>query len=162
MLTPEQIKEQYDGILKKYEEVKAYTNLDEMNEQIKKLREKTLEPNFWNDNLSAQKVTKEISGLEFEIKRWKNLGMLKEDIELQWMLYEEEAADLKELEDLVSKFVQSIDDIEIEKLLSGEQDKNNAILVIHPGAGGTESHDWASMLYRMYTRWMERRGYDYN
>ena len=161
MLTPEQIKEQYDSILAKYEEVKAYTDLDKMTEQIKELRKETLEPNFWNDNLSAQKVTKEISGLEFEIKRWKDLSMLKEDIDLQWMLHEEEAADLQELEVLVSKFVQNIDDIEIEKLLSGEQDKHNAILVIHPGAGGTESHDWASMLYRMYTRWMERRGYDY-
>jgi peptide chain release factor 2 len=162
MLTPEQIKEQYNGILAKYDEVRAYTDLDDMHRQILLLREKTLEPNFWNDNLSAQKVTKEISDLEYEIKRWKDLALLKEDIDLQWMLHEEEAADYEELEALVLKFVQSIEDIEIEKLLSGEQDKNNAILVIHPGAGGTESHDWASILYRMYTRWMERRGYEYN
>lgn len=162
MLTPEQMKEQYLGILTKYDEVRAYTDLDEMNRQIHLLREKTLEPGFWNDNLSAQKVTKEISDLEYEVKRWKDLALLKEDIELQWMLHEENAADFKELEALVTKFVQSIEDIEIEKLLSGEQDKNNAILVIHPGAGGTESHDWASILYRMYTRWMERRGYTYN
>ena len=156
------MKEQYLGILTKYDEVRAYTDLDEMNRQIHLLREKTLEPGFWNDNLSAQKVTKEISDLEYEVKRWKDLALLKEDIELQWMLHEENAADFKELEALVTKFVQSIEDIEIEKLLSGEQDKNNAILVIHPGAGGTESHDWASILYRMYTRWMERRGYTYN
>lgn len=162
MLTLEQIKEQYDGILKKYEEVKAYTDLDDMNEQILDLRKETLEPNFWNDNLSAQKVTKKISDLEYEIKRWKGLNLLQEDIELQWMLLEEENEDIEELNTLVSKFVQFVNDIEIEKLLSGEQDKNNAILVIHPGAGGTESHDWASMLYRMYTRWMERRGYEYS
>ncbi len=161
MLTIEQIREEYDTVLAKYEEVSAYIDLEEKKIKINKLREKTLDPNFWNDNISAQKVTKEISDLEFEIKRWKDLKMLKQDIELQWMLHEEGAADLNELVSLVKKFSQNIYDLEIEKLLSGEQDKNNAILVIHPGAGGTESHDWASILYRMYTRWMERRGYNY-
>jgi len=162
MLTPEQIREEYDSVLEKFEEVSAYEDIDAKNAQIKELRQETLEPDFWNDNLSAQKVTKKISDLEFEVKRWKDLNMLKEDIELQWMLLEEEAGDLQELDKMVKSFTQKIDDLEIEKLLSGEQDKNNAILVIHPGAGGTESHDWASMLYRMYTRWMERRGYDYS
>lgn len=161
MLTQEQIKDQYDGVLKKYEEVSAYIDLDEKDAQIKELRTQTLEPNFWNDNRAAQKVTKEISDLESEIKRWKNMSVLQDDIDLQWMLLEEESGDLEELDRLVNKFSTSIHDLEIEKLLSGEQDKNNAILVIHPGAGGTESHDWASMLYRMYTRWMERRGFDY-
>ena len=162
MLTPEQIRDEYNSVLEKFEEVSAYEDIDAKNVKIKDLREKTLEANFWNDNLAAQKVTKEISDLEFEIKRWKDLNLLKEDIELQWMLVEEDAADLEELDAMVKKFTQKIDDLEIEKLLSGEQDKNNAILVIHPGAGGTESHDWASILYRMYTRWMERRGYDYS
>jgi len=161
MLTQEQIKEQYDGVLKKYEEVSAYIDLDEKDAQIKELRAQTLEPNFWNDNRAAQKVTKEISDLESEIKRWKNMSVMQDDIDLQWMLLEEESGDLEELDRLVNKFSTSIHDLEIEKLLSGEQDKSNAILVIHPGAGGTESHDWASMLYRMYTRWMERRGFDY-
>ncbi len=162
MQTPEQLKDTFEKTLKKFEEVAAYTDLDEKNAKILELRKKTLEPNFWNDNLSAQKVTKEISGLEFEVKRWKELNLLKEDIDLQWMLMEEDAVDMEELSELVNKFEQRINDLEIEKLLSGEQDKNNAILVIHPGAGGTESHDWASMLYRMYTRWMERRGYEYS
>ncbi len=161
MLTQEQIKEQYDGVLKKYEEVSAYIDLDEKDALIKELRTQTLEPNFWNDNRAAQKVTKEISDLESEIKRWKNMSVLQDDIDLQWMLLEEESSDLEELDRLVNEFSKSIHDLEIEKLLSGEQDKSNAILVIHPGAGGTESHDWASMLYRMYTRWMERRGFDY-
>jgi peptide chain release factor 2 len=162
MLTPEQIRDEYDAVLEKYAEVSSYIDLDEKDAQIKELRTKTLEPDFWNDNLAAQKVTKEISDLEFEIKRWKDLNLLKQDIELQWMLHEEGAADLEELDGMVKTFTRKIDDLEIEKLLSGENDKSNAILVIHPGAGGTESHDWASMLYRMYTRWMERRGYEYN
>jgi peptide chain release factor 2 len=162
MLAIEQIQDLYNEVLKKYEEVSAYIDLEEKNTKIKELRTETLDPNFWNDNISAQKVTKAISDLEFEIKRWKDMSLLKEDIDLQWMLHEEGAADLEELDAMVKKFEQNIYDLEIEKLLSGEQDKNNAILVIHPGAGGTESHDWASMLYRMYTRWMERRGYEYN
>ena len=116
MLTIEQIREEYDTVLAKYEEVSAYIDLEEKKIKINKLREKTLDPNFWNDNISAQKVTKEISDLEFEIKRWKDLKMLKQDIELQWMLHEEGAADLNDLVSLVKKVSQNIYDLEIEKL----------------------------------------------
>ncbi|MCK4813182.1 MAG: peptide chain release factor 2, partial [Candidatus Marinimicrobia bacterium] len=162
MLTPEQINEVYRDILKKYEEVSTYIDLDEKQQKMETLREKTMVANFWQDNQHAQTVSKEISDLEYEVKRWKLLRQLKDDIDLQWMLLEENACDLNELDELVNQFRDTINNLEIEKLLSGKHDKNDAILIIHPGAGGTESHDWASMLYRLYTRWMERRGYEYN
>lgn len=161
MLSPEQIRENYDSVLEKYEEVASYTNLEEKEQEIKKLREKTMEADFWQDQQRAQDISKQISDLEYELERWKKLDMLKQDIELQWMLLEEESADLKELSSMVERFSKNIHDLEIEKLLSGKHDRSNAILIIHPGAGGTESHDWASMLYRMYIRWVERRGFDY-
>jgi len=105
MLAIEQIREEYDTVLAKYEEVSAYIDLEEKKREINKLREKTLDPNFWNDNISAQKVTKAISDLEFEVKRWKDLNILKQDIELQWMLHEEGSSDLKELDDLVRSMI---------------------------------------------------------
>lgn len=161
MLSPEQIRENYDSVLEKYEEVASYINLEEKGQEIKKLREKTMEADFWQDQQRAQNISKQISDLEYELERWKKMDLLKQDIELQWMLMEEEGVDLKELSDMVEKFSKNIHNLEIEKLLSGKHDRSNAILIIHPGAGGTESHDWASMLYRMYIRWVERRGFDY-
>ncbi|MDZ7797296.1 MAG: peptide chain release factor 2 [Candidatus Marinimicrobia bacterium] len=139
----------------------GYVDLQEKNDRIKELRKKTMEADFWQDNQRAQKISKEISDLEYEVERWKKLDLLKQDIELQWMMLEEDSGDPKELEKLVDRFSRRIYDLEIEKLLSGKHDRNDAILIIHPGAGGTESHDWASMLYRMYTRWVERRGFEY-
>jgi peptide chain release factor 2 len=162
MLTSGELKDQYQDILKKYEEVSGYLDLDGKKDRINVLREKSMDADFWQDNQKAQVVSKEISDLEYEIERWKKLNMLKEDIDLQWMLVEEEEADLQELQTLIDQFIRSVNDLEIEKLLSAKNDKNDAILIIHPGAGGTESHDWASILYRMYTRWMERRGFEYN
>ncbi|MDZ7821816.1 MAG: peptide chain release factor 2 [Candidatus Marinimicrobia bacterium] len=161
MQTLEQIRDNYEQVLQKYEEVSGYVDLEEKDTRIKALRQKTMEADFWQDNQRAEKISKEISDLEYEIERWKKLDLLRQDIELQWMMLEEESGNLNELAKLVDRFSRRIHDLEIEKLLSGERDRNNAILIIHPGAGGTESHDWASMLYRMYTRWVERRGFEY-
>jgi peptide chain release factor 2 len=161
MQSVEQIRDKYESILEKYEEVASYTDLDAKTERIKELRQKTMDADFWQDQERAQKISKEISDLEFEIERWKKLDMLKQDIELQWMLLEEDSGSLNDLSKMVEDFSRNIHDLEIEKLLSGKHDRSNAILIIHPGAGGTESHDWASMLYRMYVRWIERRGFDY-
>ncbi|MFO7842034.1 MAG: PCRF domain-containing protein, partial [Fidelibacterota bacterium] len=158
----EQISEKYKEVLQKYEEIAGYVDLQEKNDRIKELRKITMEADFWQDNQRAQKISKEISDLEYEIERWKKLDLLKQDIELQWMMLEEGSGDPKELEKLVDRFSRRVYDLEIEKLLSGKHDRNDAILIIHPGAGGTESHDWASILYRMYTRWVERRGFEYD
>ncbi|MFA7630156.1 MAG: peptide chain release factor 2 [Candidatus Neomarinimicrobiota bacterium] len=161
MLNAEQIREDYENVLQKYEEVASYMNLEEKETRIRELREKTLEADFWQNKQRAQEVSKTIADLEFEIERWKKLDMLKQDIELQWMLLEEDSGDLKELSGMVESLSRRILDLETEKLLSGKHDRSSAILIIHPGAGGTESHDWASILYRMYVRWIERRGFDY-
>ncbi|MFA6793042.1 MAG: PCRF domain-containing protein, partial [Candidatus Neomarinimicrobiota bacterium] len=156
MLNAEQIREDYENVLQKYEEVASYMNLEEKETRIRELREKTLEADFWQNKQRAQEVSKTIADLEFEIERWKKLDMLKQDIELQWMLLEEDSGDLKELSGMVESLSRRILDLETEKLLSGKHDRSSAILIIHPGAGGTESHDWASILYRMYVRWIER------
>lgn len=117
---------------------------------------------FWDDPQKAQKVNQQISRLTRLIERWRKMESLFEEVELlvemgleegEESLEEEAAASLSKLQGQVSAF-------ELEQLLSQPYDGNNAILSIHPGAGGTESQDWAEMLLRMYTRWAEDRDYN--
>ena len=109
----------------------------------------------------TQKTTREISELKRIIKRWQGVHALYEDVVVLVELVDEgEDEDLAgELEAGLSRLQREVDQLELESLLSGEYDASNAILTIHPGAGGTESQDWAAMLWRMYTRWAEDRGY---
>ena len=102
-----------------------------------------------------------MSELKRIIKRWQNVHELYEDVQVLLELVEEsEDQDLQgELTGSLERLEREVDRLELESLLSGEYDASNAILTIHPGAGGTESQDWASMLWRMYTRWAEDQGY---
>ena len=118
-------------------------------------------PGFWDDpDVSNQKM-KELKNLKDTVDTMNGLCSQYEDIEALIELgYEEDdpelAADIrKELDEMISTF----EEIRISTLLSGEYDNNNAILKLNAGAGGTESCDWCSMLYRMYTRWAERKGF---
>lgn len=116
---------------------------------------------FWDNQELAQQTTKEISRLKRIIQEWKEVhGLLEEALTLVELLDEAADASLEaELDNLLPELERAIDELELASLLNGEYDGNNAILTIHPGAGGTESQDWASMLLRMYTRWAEDQGY---
>jgi len=157
----EQLADQFETLKAKIEEVATYIDLDRKNERIKELRDKTMDPDFWQDNLRAKKITKEISDLEYEIERWNRIRELRDDAELHFEMAEEDPTLLKEVPEILEKLDESLTTLETEKLLSGEYDRKNAIFVIHPGAGGTESQDWADMLFRMYTRWFEKKGFEY-
>ena len=116
---------------------------------------------FWDNQELAQQTTKEISSIKRIIQEWSEVYGLLEDA-LTFVELLDEAADSSleaELGELVPQLQRAVDGLELASLLSGEYDGNNAILTIHPGAGGTESQDWASMLLRMYTRWAEDQGY---
>jgi peptide chain release factor 2 len=116
---------------------------------------------FWDNQELAQQTTKEISSIKRIIQEWSEVYGLLEDA-LTFVELLDEAADSSleaELGELVPQLQRAVDELELASLLSGEYDGNNAILTIHPGAGGTESQDWASMLLRMYTRWAEDQGY---
>jgi peptide chain release factor 2 len=116
---------------------------------------------FWDDQNAAQVVINEANGLKEQVNEFEELASSYEDLEIAHELVKEEAdADMqkelvKDLKDLIAK----LNDFELQLLLNEPYDKNNAILELHPGAGGTESQDWASMLLRMYTRYAERQGY---
>jgi len=120
-----------------------------------------LEPNFWNDQQGAQKVINEANGLKDLVNEYKELVDTQENLELTHELVkEEEDPELHaELESELQELVTRLNEFELQLLLSEPYDKNNAILELHPGAGGTESQDWGSMLLRMYTRWGEKKGF---
>lgn len=116
---------------------------------------------FWDNQELAQQTTKEISVIKRIIQEWSEVYRLHEDA-LTMVELLDETADTTleaELEALLPRLQRAVDDLELASLLSGEYDGNNAILTIHPGAGGTESQDWAAMLMRMYSRWAEDQGY---
>jgi peptide chain release factor 2 len=119
-------------------------------------------PDFWNDQQEAQKVIDEMKGLKDLVEKMTAIEEKQEEYQLMLELLAEEGEDpsmLEELEKGLKDLVKEIDAFEINVMLNGPYDKNSAILEIHPGAGGTESQDWAEMLLRMYTRWAENKGY---
>ncbi len=116
---------------------------------------------FWDNVAASQQVTKELKNLKDTLERYNNLVTAYEDIEtLIEMAEEENDSDLLgEIEQEFAQFKKDFEELRIETLLSGEFDENNAVINIHAGAGGTESCDWTEMLYRMYTRWAEKKGF---
>lgn len=118
-------------------------------------------PDFWNDQQKAQSIISEANGLKDLVNEYKDLSETQENLELTYELVKEESdEELKaELESELKELIKRLNKFELQLLLSEPYDKNNAILELHPGAGGTESQDWASMLLRMYTRWAEKKGF---
>ena len=131
-------------------------------EELKELENETLKEGFWTNNdkkdeiLSKIKNNKKICTTYTELK-----NELDNVYEMSELVMEEFDEDIKkEILKSTKKLEKEIEKLELQTLLSGKFDSNNAILTIHPGAGGTESQDWAEMLYRMYTRWAEKNGYE--
>ena len=118
-------------------------------------------PGFWDDPDRSNKLMKELKNMKDTVEDFRKLESQYDDIlTLIEMGYEEEGVSLiPEIRSELDEFTRELDGLRIGILLSGEYDKNNAILKLNAGAGGTESCDWCSMLYRMYTRWAERKGY---
>jgi len=119
-------------------------------------------PSFWDDTEVSQKKMKELKSHKDDVEIYRQLECGYEDIEtLLEMGYEEnDASLLPEIEEELKQFQENFEQIRSKTLLSGEYDKNNAILTLHAGAGGTESCDWSAMLFRMYSRWASDKGYE--
>ncbi len=116
---------------------------------------------FWNDPVVSQNKMKELKSMKDDVAACKSLEQQYEDIETMLeMGYEEnDAALIPEIEQMLSELIAAYDNIRVKTLLSGEYDRDNAIVSLHAGAGGTESCDWASMLYRMFSRWADKKGF---
>lgn len=119
------------------------------------------EPDFWDSAEKSGAYVKELKILKDTVLAYDNLKQQYDDIlTLIEMGYEENDSSLiPEIEEELNRFIEELEELRLDTLLSGEYDKNNAILTLHAGAGGTESCDWASMLLRMYQRWAEKKGY---
>ena len=118
-------------------------------------------PDFWNNPEVSQNKMKELKSLKDDVATCRELEIAYEDIETMIeMGYEEnDEALIPEIQEMLDHFVATYEAIHMKTLLSGEYDRDNAILSLHAGAGGTESCDWAAMLYRMFTRWAEKKGF---
>jgi peptide chain release factor 2 len=130
--------------------------------RIKELEESMNSQDFWNDIERSQKVNREIKGLKNKVDRYKKFVSELEDLEtlIELAIEENDHSVTDEVRQSLSILDKEVNAFNIETLLSGPYDRNNAIVSLHAGAGGTEAMDWVSMLYRMYTRWCEDKGYE--
>ena len=119
-----------------------------------------MDPAFWNNKDNASKTLKTISRLENNIKVWANLEKRHSDITVLIEFAESDDVEDKEIIHELNQYEKIINDLELKLILGDNQDIQDAILTIHPGAGGTESQDWADMLFRMYSRYIERKSFD--
>jgi peptide chain release factor 2 len=117
---------------------------------------------FWQDNKKAKVLTQEKSRLETEVNGFKDLDLAYSDAETMFQMAEEEKDDslLQEASDMIAPLAEKFEKAELQKMLSDPMDPKNAIVTINAGSGGTESQDWAQMLFRMYQMWAKKNGYD--
>ncbi len=145
----------------KLQNIESILKPDELEKRLKEIEEMENDPSFWNDPKKSAKIQKEKNIILRKLNKYQKAKQALEDNKDMYELAsaEEDEETLNEVFNDVENLSKTIRDLEIEVMLSDENDEKNAIVTIHPGAGGTESHDWASILYRMYLRFAERRGW---
>ncbi|WP_424766666.1 peptide chain release factor 2 [Paenibacillus sp. sgz302251] len=155
------VKQDLREMAKRLQELRGSLDLDLKQEIIANFEEKMTFPDFWDDNEKAQSVISELNAVKSVVEHYDRLNNEQEELQMMLELAEEES-DESLAADVVSgvqALMSKVSDFELQLLLNQPYDKLNAILELHPGAGGTESQDWGLMLYRMYTRWAEKRGF---
>ncbi len=132
-----------------------------MTAELEELEARMGQPDFWSDARAAAAVSRKKATLERDLRQWREINAAVGDIHALWELAQEsgDAALEQELTAELNRLEPRLAALRVELLLSGDLDPNNALLAIHPGAGGTESQDWAQMLLRMYVRWAESKGF---
>ena len=161
MVESDQFKYTLSTYVPMLKELGASLNLDAKKERIAELSRYMEAPDFWDDPERSQKMTKELKSLEDTVKSYTTLSTQYDDIsELIEMGYEENDPEvIPVIQESLDEFTTNLEALRLSTLLNGEYDKNNAIIRLNAGAGGTEACDWSSMLYRMYTRYADRNGF---
>ena len=135
--------------------IKDSLKISDLKNELDILKPQTEEQDFWNNKEESNKIFAKIKSIEKKINKFEELSEeLNTLIEMNELLLGE--ADLELVNEVLkntANLIKKLDDLEIQTLFSGKYDSNNAIITLHPGAGGTESQDWAQMLYRMYSKW---------
>ncbi len=147
-----------ESLKEKLDTLKNAIKVDEKNNKLTELEKETLKEGFWNDNEASSKILAEMKNLKSDVSKYDKANKEYEDAltYLELAIEENDNESFKEAKAYSQKLQEDLEKLEVNTLLSDEYDKNNAIVTIHPGAGGTESQDWVLMLYRMYTRWSQR------
>lgn len=163
MLEFEEYKSKLNALKPKLEVLRSALKLDDAKRELAALEDESGADGFWNDIERSQAVQKRMKQLKSKCDKYARLKSKWDDLMAicEMALEEEDESMLPELVAEYSEFEETLEEMRLGTLLSGEYDANNAILTFHAGAGGTEAQDWTSMLYRMYTRWAERHGYTY-
>ena len=149
----------FEEFKKRIFDIKDVLSLDNMKKLILEKEQQMLEPSFWDDSTNATKIVQETNDLKESISNYKNLEKELEDLETIIELSDESL--YEEAENLIKSLNKKIETTEIKLLLDEEYDTLNAIVELHPGAGGTESQDWTLMLYRMYKRYAEKNKFEF-
>lgn len=144
---------------KRTEEARAYLHIDEKIAELANLDSRIANPDFWNDTDNAQRVSKQASDIRDVIERYESACGLLDDIKTVTELAEEDPEFGEEIENDLERLEKMIDDFEVESWFNGRFDSSDAILSIHPGSGGLEAQDWTEMLYRMYSRYADSKGW---
>nr|WKN36782.1 peptide chain release factor 2 [Tunicatimonas sp. TK19036] len=154
-MTTEQLKD----LKARVEALRGYLDYDQKKAEIDDEQKLTLQPDFWNDSQEAEKVMKSIQTKKIWTDSYEKAQTAYEDLETLYEFYEMDEVSEADINRERQKAEKIIDELEFKKMLSGEEDQLSAVLQINPGAGGTESQDWAEMLMRMYLMWGEKNGY---
>ncbi len=132
-----------------------------LRDEIEELEQRASEPNFWDDLEKSQSVLQKTKALNSKIERYEGLSLKYDDllVLIDLAIEEKDESIIQEVKDEYEGIRNILEQIELETMLNGPYDKNNAIITLHAGAGGTEAQDWVEMLLRMYVRWGEKNGY---
>lgn len=155
MITQEQLKE----IQARVEQLNHYLNIPAKKIQYEEEQLRTQAPEFWEDQKRAEAQMKLVKGLEKWIKGYEEVSTLADELATAFEFYKEELVTEQEVDELYTRAITSIEDLELKNMLRKEEDSMDAVLKINSGAGGTEAQDWAQMLMRMYLQWADKNGY---
>ena len=170
MIQIDEIKGQLPLLKKQLSEAEKSIDPDKLKAQMEEIDKKINVAGFWDDQENAQKIMKEKKSIEDNLKVLSDISDRMDDLEAMLEMADEAEAggDAESAEMMADEAAESaasldkdLENLKLRTLLDGKYDKNNAIISVHAGSGGTEAMDWAAMLFRMYTRWCEKRGYKY-
>ena len=155
MITQDQLKE----VQARVEQLNHYLNIPAKKIQYEEEQLRTQAPEFWEDQKRAEEQMKVVKGLEKWLKGYQEVSTLADELATAFEFYKEELVTEQEVDDLYSRAITSIEELELKNMLRKEEDSMDAVLKINSGAGGTEAQDWAQMLMRMYMQWADKNGY---
>lgn len=161
MVELDQYKQKLNQYRQPVEELGRTLELDRKQKRISELEKEMQADDFWSEPEAAQKVMKELKDLKDSVTSFRSMELMMDDLDTMIELGNEEndSSIIPEIEEMMAEFLSTYDEMKIQTLFSGEYDNYNAIVTLHAGAGGTESCDWAGMLYRMYGKWADSHGF---